>query len=68
MISQCALCHSYKPYETILENSLCTRLTTKISLLYRYVQLCESIVHYNHYLAKEYHKENLNNVHCFVVF
>ncbi len=33
-----------------------------------HVQLCQSIVCYNHYLAKEYHKEKLlNNVYCFVV-
>ncbi len=33
-----------------------------------YFQLCESIVRYSYYLAKEYHKENiyLNNVNCFV--
>ncbi len=32
-----------------------------------HVQLCQSIVCYNHYLAKEYHKENINNAYCFVV-
>ncbi len=30
--------------------------------------MCQNFVCYNHYLAKEYHKENvLNNVYCFVV-
>ncbi len=32
----------------LLENSLSTRRTTKVSLA-RYVQLCDSIVHYNYY-------------------
>ncbi len=42
----------------LLENALSTRLTPKVSL-YRCVQLCQSIVLYSHYLAKEYHKENV---------
>ncbi len=47
VVSQCALCHGYKPYAV-------------------HVQLCQSVVLYSHYLAKEYHKENVN-VYCFVV-
>ncbi len=40
----------------LLENSLSTRLTTKV-VLHSYVQLCESIVRYNYYT-----KKSLNNV------
>ncbi len=51
----------------LLENSLSIRLTTKVSLC-RSVLLCEGIVHYNYYLAKEYHKEMFKkNVTCFFI-
>ncbi len=46
---------------SLLENSLSNNLTTKVSLVLvcpvKYV--CENVVGYNYYLAKEYHKDQL---------
>ena len=55
-----AICHHDQPYtqQYLLENSMSTRLTKKVSLVYVCSVKRENIVCYN-YLANEYHNENV---------
>ncbi len=59
VVSQCTLCHSYRPYATVLfllEYSLSNSLTTKVSLVLVCPVnkcVCESVVRYSNCLAKE---------------
>ncbi len=60
-------CASYKPYATVFTWKFIVHLDQpRRQVLCRYVQLCECIVGYSYYLAKEYHKENIS-ITCIVL-